>query len=186
MDENKELWNKCVEFHGHACGGLTIGYKAALYAIERMGLRLGGGGNAGCLSPDEEIVCISENDACGVDAIQVMMGCSVGKGNLLFHMRGKQAFSFYNRKNGKSVRLVLKPKPDGMTREQSFDYYQSCRPEDMFDVKKAVIQLPEKARLFDSYTCDCCGESTGANWIRLSGGKKLCLDCYQTYDRFDV
>ena len=46
MDENKELWNKCVEFHGHACGGLTIGYKAALYALERMGLRLGGGGNA--------------------------------------------------------------------------------------------------------------------------------------------
>ena len=121
-----------------------------------------------------------------MDAIQVMLGCSIGKGNLLFHMRGKQAFAFYNRKDGKSVRLVLKPKPDGMTREQSFDYYQSCRPEDMFDVKKAVIQLPEKARLFDSYTCDCCGESTGANWIRLSGGKKLCLDCYQTYDRFDV
>ena len=91
MDENKELWNKCVEFHGHACGGLTIGYKAALYAIERLGLQLGGGGNAGCLSPDEEIVCISENDACGVDAIQVMLGCSVGKGNLLFHMRVTRA-----------------------------------------------------------------------------------------------
>ena len=83
MDENKALWKKCVEFHGHECGGLTIGYKAALYAIERMGLQLGGGGNAGCLSPDEEIVCISENDACGVDAIQAILGCSVGKGNLL-------------------------------------------------------------------------------------------------------
>lgn len=176
-DENKELWKKCAAFHGHVCGGLTIGYKAALYAMELLEMEF---------SEDEQIVCIAENDACGVDAIQVMLGCSIGKGNLLFHMRGKQAFSFYNRKNGKSVRLVLKPKPDGMTREQSFDYYQSCRPEDMFDVKKAVIQLPEKARLFDSYICDCCGESTGANWIRLSGGKKLCLDCYQTYDRFGV
>ena len=28
MDENKALWKKCVEFHGHECGGLTIGYKA--------------------------------------------------------------------------------------------------------------------------------------------------------------
>ena len=44
MDENKELWNKCVEFHGHACGGLTIGYKASLYAIELLELELGGGG----------------------------------------------------------------------------------------------------------------------------------------------
>ena len=25
-------WEKCVAFHGHACGGLTIGYKAAQYA----------------------------------------------------------------------------------------------------------------------------------------------------------
>ena len=29
----KELWEKCAAFHGHVCGGLTIGYKAALYAI---------------------------------------------------------------------------------------------------------------------------------------------------------
>ena len=56
----------------------------------------------------------------------------------------------------------------------------------MFDVKETTIRLPEKARLFDSYVCDCCGEITGANWIRLAGDKKLCLDCYETYDRFAV
>lgn len=49
-----------------------------------------------------------------------------------------------------------------------------------------TIALPEKARLFDSYTCECCGESTGANWIRLAGGKKLCLGCYESYDQFNV
>ncbi len=64
--------------------------------------------------------CVSENDACGIDAIQVILGCSIGKGTLLFHMTGKQAFSFYNRAAGKSVRLVLKKKPDSMTREESF------------------------------------------------------------------
>lgn len=170
-------WEKCVEFHGHECGGLTIGYKAALYAEELLELTF---------SKDEQVVCISENDACGVDAIQVMLGCSVGKGNLLFHMRGKQAFSFYNRQTGKAVRLVLKKRPEGMTRAESFKYYQNCEPKDMFDVKEVTIELPEKARLFDSYVCDCCGESTGANWIRLAGEKKLCLDCYESYDRFNV
>ena len=170
-------WERCVAFHGHECGGLTIGYKASLYAMELLELEF---------SQDEQVVCIAENDACGVDGIQVMLGCSVGKGNLLFHMRGKQAFSFYNRKNGKSVRLVLKPRDEAMTREASFAYYQSCEPRDMFDVKEATIRLPEKARLFRSCTCDCCGESTGSNWIRLVGDKKLCLDCCETYDRFDV
>ena len=174
---NQEYWRKAVAFHGHECGGLTIGCKAALFAIKLLKLEF---------SDDEQVVCISENDACGVDAIQVILGCSIGKGNLLFHMRGKQAFSFYNRATGKSVRLVLKPKPESMTREESFAYYQSCEPQDMFAVKEATIVLPEQARLFDSYACECCGESTGANWIRISGEKKLCLDCYQSYDRFRV
>lgn len=177
MDENKVLWEKCAAFHGHVCGGLTIGYKAALYAIELLELSF---------SEDEQVVCITENDACGVDAIQVVLGCSVGKGNLLFHMRGKQAFSFYNRANGKSVRLVLKPRTAGMTKDESFQYYQACCPEEMFEVKETTILLPERARLFDSYSCECCGEETGANWIRIAGGKKLCLDCYQVYDRFNV
>jgi formylmethanofuran dehydrogenase subunit E len=170
-------WEDCVTFHGHVCGGLTIGYKAALYAIELLALEF---------SDDEQVVCISENDACGVDAIQVMLGCSIGKGNLLFHMRGKQAFSFYNRGTGKSVRLVLKPKPEGLTKEQSFALYQAMNPKDMFNIKETTITLPEKARLFDSYVCESCGERTGANWIRLADGKKLCLDCYETYNRFQV
>ena len=37
-------------------------------------------------------------------------------------MTGKQAFSFYNRKTGKSVRLVLRARPREMTREESFEY----------------------------------------------------------------
>lgn len=178
MNKIKERnWDTCVAFHGHECGGLTIGYKAALYAVKLLEL---------AFSEDEQVVCISENDACGVDAIQVMLGCSIGKGNLLFHMTGKQAFSFYCRSTGRSVRLVLREKPQGMTKEEAFGYYQSRTPEELFEVKKTAIPLPEQARIFDSYICECCGERTGANWIRIQGGKKLCVDCYGTYDRFQV
>lgn len=176
MDE-KMLWDKAAAFHGHVCGGLTIGYKAVLYAIELLDLDF---------SEDEQVVCISENDACGVDAIQAILGCTVGKGNLLFHMTGKQAFSFYNRGAGKSVRLVLRPKEREMTRAESFQYYQKAAPQEMFDVKATKIVLPEAARIFRSYPCDECGEVTGANWMRLSDDKKLCSDCYQSYSRFDV
>ena len=62
LDENKALWNKAVAFHGHACGGLTIGYKASLYAMELLELTFSG---------DEEVVCVAENDACGVDAARM-------------------------------------------------------------------------------------------------------------------
>ena len=170
-------WERCVAFHGHSCGGLAIGYQAALYAMDLLDIEF---------ADNEQVVCIAENDACGVDAIQVMLGCSLGKGNLLFHMRGKSAYSFYNRKTGASVRLVLKPSPAGMTKEESYAYMQAKDPKDLFEVKETTVALPEKARLFTSFVCDCCGETTGANWIRLSGEKKLCLDCYETYNRFDV
>ena len=173
----RELWEKCAAFHGHECGGLTIGYKAALYAIELLDLHF---------SDDEQVVCITENDACGVDAIQVILGCSVGKGNLLFHLRGKQAFSFYNLTTGRSVLLVLKDRPEGMSRQESFAYYQSLAPRDMFTVKETTITLPESARLSQSVKCECCGETTAENMIRLENGKKLCLDCYQAYSRFNI
>ena len=173
----RELWEKCVAFHGHQCGGLTIGYKAALYAIELLDLHF---------SDDEQVVCITESDACGVDAIQVILGCSVGKGNLLFHLRGKQAFSFYNRTTGRSVRLVLKDRPQGMSRQESFAYYQSLAPQDMFTVKETTITLPESARLFQSIKCENCGETTAENMIRLENGRKLCLDCFNAYSRFNV
>lgn len=88
-------WEDCAQFHGHKCPGLAIGYRAAVLAMEKLGLSEG--------SQDEELVCISENDACGVDAIQVITGCTAGKGNLIFHMTGKEAYSFYCRKSGKSI-----------------------------------------------------------------------------------
>ena len=170
-------WEKCAAFHGHECVGLTIGYKAALYAIDLLGLTF---------SADEDIVCISENDACGVDAIQVLLGCSAGKGNLLFHLRGKSAYNFYNRTNGKSVRLVMKERKENLSKEESFAFYQDLDPKEMFEVKETTLTLPEKARMFRSYKCDCCGEVAGENWIRLQGDQKLCLDCYKAYNRFDV
>ena len=171
------LWEKCVEFHGHECGGLRIGYAAAEYAMKLLDIGF---------SDNEQVVCISENDACGVDAIQVMLGCSIGKGNLLFHMTGKQAFSFYNRATGLSVRLVLKPKPLDMTPEESRRYYFDRSGEELFDSMPTRIQLPIPAKIFDSYICENCGEKTGANWIRIVGGRKLCLDCCEDYDRFNV
>lgn len=175
--DKKALWEKAAAFHGHVCPGLTIGFRAALYAIDLLGITF---------SEDEQLVCITENDACGVDAIQAVLGCSIGKGNLLFHMTGKQAFSFYNRKTGKSVRLVLRKPVGEMSREETLKYYTDCKQEDMFDVKETKLEVPEHARIFESYTCECCGESTGANWIRIFEGKKLCTDCYKKYDRFNV
>jgi formylmethanofuran dehydrogenase subunit E len=174
---DNQLWKKCVQFHGHSCGGLAIGYKAAEYAKELLNISF---------SEDEEIVCVSENDACGVDAVQVILGCSVGKGNLIFRNRGKQAFSFFNRKTGESVRLVLKDLPE-MERERKMNFILHNTGAHIFEVKKPLFSLPEKARIFSSVACEECGEKAAEHMIRLVNGKKVCLDCYTPYTRgFEV
>lgn len=133
MDENRALWEKCAELHGHECGGLTIGYKAALYAIRLLKLDPSG---------DEQISCICESKSCAVDAFRAIFGCSGEDGTLLLHPTGLSAYSVYNRRNNTAVRLVLKPAPEGMTREKSFDYYQSLDPAEMFDAEPARYALP--------------------------------------------
>ena len=91
-------FSKCAEFHGHTCPGLAIGFQAARTLMERLDVRK---------SPDEELLAIVETDACGADAIQVMTGCTFGKGNFLFKNYGKHAFSLLDRRKGKGVRVCL-------------------------------------------------------------------------------
>ncbi|MEL7656706.1 MAG: FmdE family protein [Bacillota bacterium] len=172
--EIHSLFEKSAEFHGHQCPGLAIGVRAAVEAQKILGIEH---------SKDEEIVCISENDACGVDGIQVILGCSAGKGNLIFRIRGKQAYSFYNRNSGEEVRLVLKPLPQMENREAKQNYILEAPLTEVFEIKKPGYPIPEEARLFPSVTCDLCGESTAEPYIRLEDGKKVCLDCFHDYHR---
>ena len=184
LNEEK-LWKKAAAFHGHECGGLMIGFKAALYAIRLLELEAD---ENGTISEDEEVVCITENDACGVDAIQAILSCTAGKGNLLFRIRGKMAFNFYNRKTGKAVRLILREPENNDDRKERISRLYSVRdkdPADCFDVTDVHFQVPEPARKFRSIRCSRCGELTADHLIRLSGDEKLCLDCFTEYRRFE-
>ena len=164
------LYKRCVEFHGHSCGGLMIGFRAALCAMEQLGIE--------APSCDEEIICIAENDACGIDAIQLLLGCTTGKGNLILRLRGKQAFSFFSRKSGKSLRIVLKERKFS-SHEGKMRFMRDAHTEEIFSIESTPFEAPQYARIFKSRTCDQCGELTAEPWLRVKDGKLLCLDCYQ-------
>lgn len=171
----KQLWEKCAEFHGHECGGLTIGFKAALYIIELLGLRQD---ESGCVSDTEDLVCVAENKTCSVDAIRVILGCTERKGNLQFHLTDSQSFTVFNRRTREAVRIMLKDRPAELTREQSLAYYQSKEPSVLFERRDVTLSMPEVGRKNETYTCAFCGEICGADWIRYMDGKPLCLDCF--------
>ncbi|NLM84919.1 MAG: formylmethanofuran dehydrogenase [Clostridiales bacterium] len=163
------LWRKAVDFHGHECPGLAIGVRAAAIAME-----IGFGP-----AVDEEIVCVAENDACGIDGIQAILGCTAGKGNLVIRPVGKQAFSFFRRGSDLAVRLVLRESARGLERDARIRYLLTAPAEVVFRVDKPGYPIPGKARIYRTVTCEICGEGAAENKIRLQDGKKVCLDCYK-------
>lgn len=126
---------------------------------------------------------MTENDACGVDAVQILLGCTYGKSNLIPRLRGKMAFSFFVRGTDRRVRLVLEAKNEGMSRDEYQNYLLTTSYEQLFKIGKPSYGLPEPARLFPSQACAACGESTAEFGLRVQGGKLVCLDCYDAYER---
>lgn len=187
-------FTKCVEFHGHICPGLAIGFQAAKVLMERLGIRK---------SPDEELLAIVETDACGADAIQVMTGCTFGKGNFIFKNYGKHAFSLIDRRKGTGLRVCLRSDafqmdPESLSLAEKvqkdeasenemgrFRLLQQERaqkildaaPDSLFKIEKIPPDNPPKARVIKSVNCDSCGEPTKMDLLRKMNGKRMCFPC---------
>lgn len=193
---NSKDFQKCLEFHGHLCPGLSIGYKAARTGMEKLDeLR----------SEDEELVAVVETDACCADAVQVLTGCTFGKGNLIFRDYGKMVFTFASRKTGRGVRVSLKPKAfepdpehaglmqkvtadeaDESEKQRFFELHEQrsrdllgMAENELFFIEKTNIKLPEKARIDRSVACDKCGEPTMASKMTGQNGRKFCRECME-------
>ncbi len=166
---NTEMWSKAVAFHGHECPGLAIGVSAVKCFFELYGNNV---------SQDEEVVCIVENDTCAVDAIQALVGCTFGKGNLIYMPHFKKVFNFYLRNSGKSVRLYFKDEvPNNMTKQEKTAYIMGKNAMDMFDVSVPVYEVPQKAKVMESAKCDLCGEFARKDKVINVDGKNLCPAC---------
>ena len=161
-----------VTFHGHSCPGLAMGYRMSKAALDFL---------SDARSADEEVVAIVENDACGVDALQWLSGCTFGKGNLKFKDYGKQAYTLYSRKSKKGVRVLLNirdvPEDARKDRDSFIDWLLSAPDEDIVSLQEVNIDEPEPARVVGSAECAFCGEAVMDTRTRDVNGKIACIPC---------
>lgn len=170
---------QCVAFHGHLCPGVVIGYCAARLGIRELSAQRAG---------DEELIAIVENDTCAVDAIQVLTGCTFGKGNLFFRDHGKMVFTFATRSDGRSVRLRLRPVsppgvgdiPEDQRRRRQIEFMLGHDASEFFEVRRdALACLPPPARIRESLPCEICGEMVMSTRLRRRENKSVCIPCYE-------
>ncbi|MFW9865373.1 MAG: FmdE family protein [Candidatus Thorarchaeota archaeon] len=170
--EINDLMEKASRFHGHICPGLAIGVLAAKYLWD----------NGFKYSPNEEIVAVVENDNCSVDAIQSLLGCTYGKGNLIHQDYGKLNYSFYNRETKKGVKLSVKEKKFGgkkMSKLERIQKILKMKPEDFFTITEIEFNPPSQAEIEESVPCDICGEPTMSSRLMLYNGNSMCIPCYK-------
>jgi len=179
MSNNIPSIEEVAKFHGHLCPGLALGYRAA-------GLALGWLENH--RSQDEEVVAIVENRACGIDAIQYLLGATAGKGNFFIKDYGKHVYTIANRNTGKAIRIAVKPKGrwsrEGESREETIKRLLSMPSENLFDTREETIDLPSKAEVLQSVICDSCGEAAMETKVRLYQNKRLCIPCFEEAGQF--
>lgn len=187
--------DKAVAFHGHECPGLWIGLRAAELCLRELGH-----------NDDNPVTAVVETDMCGVDGIQVLTGCTFGKGNLIHRDFGKMAFSFYRTGDGKALRAVVKGGSMGTEYGEMRDLMkkifagQATEEEkkraselrararqrifeapldDLFVVAEPTQPAPRGAKILDSLACSACGETTMESRIRRYAGQDYCIPCFE-------
>ncbi|SFL30018.1 formylmethanofuran dehydrogenase subunit E [Desulfomicrobium norvegicum] len=188
-----------IAFHGHSCPGLAIGIRAAELALRELE------------NPkDTEIVAVVETDMCGVDALQFLLGTTMGKGNLIHRDHGKMAFSFFRRATGKGFRALLNPAARGGMDDEMAELMQAngigtateaqknrmtelraglqqrfmtLPLEEMFCVTPVEQGAPRPPKILESLACAHCGEKTMESRTRRFAGQTLCIPCFQMVEQ---
>ncbi|MCQ1536262.1 formylmethanofuran dehydrogenase [Methanosarcina sp. KYL-1] len=188
-------FDTAAKFHGHVCPGLSIGYRVATLAADRFKDR----------SEDEELVAVVENRSCSVDAIQVVNGCTCGKGNLIFKDHGKHVYTFFKRGDKKALRIALRsdvlPQDERHTAlfaklragtaspEEAKEFRTSHEAksrrvlempeEELFWISEVENEPPEKAIIYPTLICSECGEGFMEPLGRVKNGKIVCIPCFE-------
>ena len=181
-----------IQFHGHLCPGLALGYRVAKAALRELDAER---------PHDEELAAVVENDSCAADAIQYITGCTFGKGNLLFRDLGKHVYTFYNRRTGKGIRISedfrgfendarypeLKKRQEAgedVTRDlQQFKQEKvaailKADDKEFLKIEAVTTAPPSLARVRSSVRCAECGERFMESRGRVKNGKIVCMSCF--------
>jgi formylmethanofuran dehydrogenase subunit E len=186
-----------LAFHGHKCPAMPLGLRAGAAAMNRLGVERAPDGQLAALIELGEGHC----GTCFADGVQVITGCTFGKGNIRKLDYGKWAVTLIDKKTGRSVRVSVKA--ETMAGNKKTEFMQNYRqkgvpasqvPAEVVDPLIAKVLAAPEERLFavgevvnhpwtepvpsfESFVCERCGEMVAEPYGRLRQGKMVCVPC---------
>jgi formylmethanofuran dehydrogenase subunit E len=186
------FWKRAIEFHGHQCCILAVGYRASILARELLEP----------LAEGERLEAVVETADCSTDAVQAILRCTAGNRRLLVKDCGKHAFTVA--KPGKAVRLVLKPGiisrhgPDFAVlmekvangtaspaekdrfyswQQSLMEYIMQAPSEELFSCREVSHVFTDPNFAFVTVACEKCGEEVSVRLAAVQEGKQVCPQC---------
>lgn len=197
MVDAREFLDVGLELHGHKCPAMPLGLRAGAAAMNMLGVER---------SQDKTLMALVElgEDHCAHcfgDGIQMITGCTFGKGNIEQLGYGKFGLTLVDRTTGRAVRVV--PKAEAQLQMKQTSFFQDYRmkgvppslvPDDVVDplIEKVLgapdeelfaigevfdYEVAQKSESFDSFVCGRCGEMVVEPYGRVVGDQKVCIPC---------
>ena len=197
MIDAREFLEMGLALHGHKCPAMPLGLRAGAVAMNRLGVER---------SRDKTLLALVElgEDHCSHcfgDGVQMITGCTFGKGNIKQLGYGKFGLTLVDRTTGRAVRVV--PVADAQVQVKRTPFFQNYRvkgvpaskvPEEIVDPLIAqVLDAPEErlfnvsevfdyevepaGETFHTFVCDRCGEMVVESYGRVVGNHKVCIPC---------
>ena len=197
MIDPREYYEHGLALHGHKCPAMPMGLRVGAAAMNALGVDRAKDGQLLALVELGDDHCAT----CFADGVQMITGCTFGKGNIKKLHYGKWGVTLVEVATGRAVRVT--PKAEAMLANKQTSFFKDFRekgvpaskvPADVVEPLVAkVMGAPEEMLLtvgaqfthelehrphsFSSLVCDGCGEMVVEGYARLVGDKKVCLPC---------
>jgi len=196
MNDDREVLQKALEFHGHRCWASVAGVRAGLAALRELGVKRSGGRQL------HAFIEIGEDHGgmCFGDGVQYATGCTLGKGNMEKTPYGKLAVTLIERVSNRAIRVSYKPTLQKRIGESAFMVKrgQGIEPDDIPEVEQLELvdlmwNAPESdvlsidkifqferdwmPEIMGFVPCAACHELTARAYLRVVGDKHVCIPC---------
>ncbi|GAB6164688.1 FmdE family protein [Thermostilla marina] len=197
MIDPKAYLEAGMAFHGHKCPAMPMGLRVGAAAMNKLGVDRAKDGQLVALIEIGDDHCAT----CFADGVQMITGCTFGKGNIKKLHYGKWGVTLIDKKTGRAVRVS--PRAEAMAANKKTPFFQEYRmkgvpasqvPDEVAQpLVEKVMSAPEEQIMlvgevfeyhwqdpphsFESFVCDLCGEMVVEPYGRLLGDKKVCIPC---------
>ncbi|MBU1537832.1 tRNA CCA-pyrophosphorylase [Myxococcota bacterium] len=186
-------------FHGHKCPAMPMGLRVGAAAMNQLGVERGQDGQLLALVEIGEDHCAT----CFADGIQMITGCTLGKGNIRKLHYGKWGVTLVETASGRAVRVT--PKAVAMLANKQTEFFTKYREkgipasrvpdevveplvqrvmnapaDNLMDIGEVTsFSLEKKPHTFAGFVCDHCAEMTVESYGRPLGAQKVCQPCFE-------